>query len=124
MQLIHVHVTCMYIILCNVIILHSCKGNTCTPTSTKYNAFSLNTFSLTVSSTELESYRQVNKLHNTHARALMKTVLVLIMLVRIVTIACCYTRPVERANEPSLSYWQSSHSETAEHYQHPEHPGK
>ena len=48
----------------------------------------------------------------------MKTVLVLTLLA--VTIACCYARPAERANEPS---WQASHSETAEHSQRPEHPG-
>ena len=49
----------------------------------------------------------------------MKTVLVLTLLA--VTIACCYARPAERANEPSR---QSSHdSETAEHSQYSEHPG-
>ena len=50
---------------------------------------------------------------------LMKTVLLLTLLA--VTIACCYAQPAERANEPSR---QSSHSETVEHSQYPEHPGK
>ena len=57
-------------------------------------------------------------MHNSYS--IMKTVLVLTLLA--VTIACCYARPAERANEPSR---QSSHdSETAERSQYPEHPGK
>ena len=52
----------------------------------------------------------------------MKTVLVLTLLA--MTIACCYARPAKYANEPSWASWQSSHSETAEHFKHPEHLGK
>ena len=86
-------------ILYSIIILHSCKGSTHPlPPS---NIYIKNVSALTVSYTELESYRVLYNNIDEWTEAtytLMKTVLVLTLLA--VTIACCYATPERNSRYP------------------------
>ena len=102
---------CCTFIMYSIIILHSCKGNTHPlPPSIIYVYKECICIDCFIHWTQ--EIQSIDKWTEAICTLMMKTVLVLTLLA--VTIACCYARPAERANEPYAS-WQASHSEAAEH---------